>query len=53
MIYKKFQCNRLCGSLEEEFNGGFIPYMGMAAILVMLSRHLDISPGAIYVYTCI
>ena len=49
MIYKKFQCNRLCGSIEEEFNGVFIPYMGMAAILVTLSRHFDISSGAIYV----
>ena len=34
MLHAKFQDNRTSGSGEEEFLR-FLPYMGMAAILVM------------------
>ena len=34
MIHTKFRRNRPAGSREENFKG-FLPYMGMAAILVM------------------
>ena len=34
MIHTKFRRNRPAGSREEDFKG-FLPYMGMAAILVM------------------
>ena len=34
MLYTKFQDHRLFGSREEDFLR-FLPYMGMAAILVM------------------
>ena len=34
MLHTKFHENRLAGSGEEDFEG-FLPYMGVAAILVM------------------
>ena len=34
MLHTKFQENRLAGSGEEDFEC-FLPYMGVAAILVM------------------
>ena len=34
MLHAKFGWNRSSGSGEEDFEG-FLPYMGMAAILVM------------------
>ena len=34
MLHTKFRGNRLAGSGEEDFKG-FLPYMGVAAILVM------------------
>ena len=34
MLHVKFQDYRTSGSGEEDFKG-FLPYMGMAAILVM------------------
>ena len=34
MLHTKFRGNRPAGSGEEDFEG-FLPYMGMAAILVM------------------
>ena len=34
MLHTKFHENRPAGSGEEDFEG-FLPYMGMAAILVM------------------
>ena len=34
MLHDKFRSNRSTGSGEEDFEG-FLPYMGMAAILVM------------------
>ena len=34
MLHIKFHGNRHTGSREEDFEG-FLPYMGMAAILVM------------------
>ena len=34
MLHTKFRENRPPGSGEEDFEG-FLPYMGMAAILVM------------------
>ena len=34
MLHTKFQDHRTCGSGEEDFLR-FLPYMGMAAILVM------------------
>ena len=34
MLHTKFRGNRPAGSGEEDFYG-FLPYMGMAAILVM------------------
>ena len=34
MLHTKFRGNRLAGSGEEDFLW-FLPYMGMAAILVM------------------
>ena len=34
MLHTKFCENQLAGSGEEDFSG-FLPYMGMAAILVM------------------
>ena len=34
MLHTKFHCNRPSGSGEEDFLR-FLPYMGMAAILVM------------------
>ena len=34
MLHTKFLGNRPTGSGEEDFEG-FLPYMGMAAILVM------------------
>ena len=34
MLHTKFRENRLAGSGEEHFEE-FLPYMGMAAILVM------------------
>ena len=34
MLHTKFRGNRPAGSREEDFEG-FLPYMGMAAILVM------------------
>ena len=36
MLHTKFNGNRLAGSGEEDFLK-FLPYMGMAAILVMCS----------------
>ena len=35
MLHTKFRENRPAGSEEEDFFEGFLPYMGMAAILVM------------------
>ena len=38
MLHTKFRGNRLAGSGEEDFqrvSEGFLPYMGVAAILVM------------------
>ena len=35
MLHTKFHGNRPAGSREEDFFKGFLPYMGMAAILVM------------------
>ena len=34
MLHTKFRGNRPTGSIEEDFEG-FLPYMGVAAILVM------------------
>ena len=34
MLHTKFHVNQPTGSGEEDFEG-FLPYMGMAAILVM------------------
>ena len=34
MLHTKFRENRQAGSGEEDFEG-FLPYMGIAAILVM------------------
>ena len=34
MLHTNFRGNRSAGSGEEDFEG-FLPYMGMAAILVM------------------
>ena len=34
MLHTKFRGNRSTGSREEDFEG-FVPYMGMVAILVM------------------
>ena len=34
MLHTKFHENRPTNSVEEDFEG-FLPYMGMAAILVM------------------
>ena len=34
MLHTKFRGNQPAGSEEEDFKG-FLPYMGMAAILVM------------------
>ena len=34
MLHTKFRRNRPAGSGEKDF-GGFLPYMGMVAILVM------------------
>ena len=34
MVHTKFRGNQLAGSGEEDFEG-FLPYMGVAAILVM------------------
>ena len=34
MLHTKFRGNQPAGSGEEDFKG-FLPYMGMAAILVM------------------
>ena len=34
MLHSKFRNNRLATSVEEDFEG-FLPYMGVAAILVM------------------
>ena len=34
MLYTKFRGNQLSGSLKKIFEG-FLPYMGMAATLVM------------------
>ena len=35
MLHAKFQDHRTCGSGEEDFFMFFLPYMGMAIILVM------------------
>ena len=35
MLHTKFHENRPAGSGEEDFFEGFLPYMGMVAILVM------------------
>ena len=35
MLHTKFRGNRPAGSREEDFKG-FLPYMGMAAILIIL-----------------
>ena len=35
MLHAKFQDHRTSGSGEEDFFLSFLPYMGMAAILVM------------------
>ena len=35
MLHTKFHGNRPAGSGEEDFLSFFLPYMGMAAILVM------------------
>ena len=35
MLHTKFRENRPAGSREEDFEGFFLPYMGVAAILVM------------------
>ena len=35
MLHTKFRENRPAGSGEEDFFEGFLPYMGVAAILVM------------------
>ena len=35
MLHTKFRGNRSAGSGEEDFFKGFLPYMGMAATLVM------------------
>ena len=35
MLHTKYRGNRPAGSREEDFEG-FLPYMGMAAILVIL-----------------
>ena len=37
MLHTKFRENRPAGSGEEDF-GGFLPYMGVAAILVVLPK---------------
>ena len=34
MLHAKFRGNRPAGSVEDDFEG-FLPYMGMEAILVM------------------
>ena len=34
MLHAKFPCNQSTGSEEEDFEG-FLPYMGMVAILVI------------------
>ena len=34
MVHARFRGNRSTGSVEEDFEG-FLPYMGMVAILVM------------------
>ena len=40
MLPIKFQGHRLFGSWEEEFHS-FLPYIGMAAIVVMWPRHFE------------
>ena len=35
MLHTKLRGNRSAGSGEEDFLEGFLPYMGMAPILVM------------------
>ena len=35
MLHTKFRGNRRAGSGEEKIFEGFLPYMGVAAILVM------------------
>ena len=35
MLHTKFRENRPAGSGEEDFEG-FLPYMGMAAILIIM-----------------
>ena len=35
MLHTEFRENRPAGSGEEEFEGFFLPYMGVVAILVM------------------
>ena len=35
MVHTKFRENRPADSGEEDFLKGFLPYMGMAVILVM------------------
>ena len=35
MLHTKFRRNQPAGSGEEDFFEGFLPYMGVAAILVM------------------
>ena len=35
MLHTKFRANRPAGSGEEDYFEGFLPYIGVAAILVM------------------